>query len=77
MSKLLTDIAASSYDYEDEGQTRSIRFTASVGVTEFDHRDADEDLIRRADEALYDAKRKGKNRVIVKKRSVFGRLFHG
>jgi diguanylate cyclase (GGDEF)-like protein len=45
-----------------EGQ--SLRITASIGVAEADPRMAGiGDLLRRADQALYDAKREGRNRV--------------
>jgi diguanylate cyclase (GGDEF)-like protein len=37
----------------------------SVGVTEFREGDTLEDLLKRADEKLYQAKREGKNRVVV------------
>lgn len=42
------------------------RVTISLGVAQLSPLDAAEDLIRRADEALYDAKRAGRNRVCVK-----------
>jgi diguanylate cyclase (GGDEF)-like protein len=40
------------------------RFTVSCGIAECSAGDTAESLIRRADQALYDAKRQGKNRVI-------------
>lgn len=39
--------------------------TVSVGVTELREGDTPEELLRRADEKLYQAKREGKNRVVV------------
>ncbi len=42
-----------------------LRVTASIGVAIVDHRDkTPEDLIKRADEALYEAKNNGRNQVI-------------
>jgi len=45
-----------------------IGITVSMGIGHFDGKDIDlsyKDLIQRADEALYAAKRKGKNRIEV------------
>lgn len=39
--------------------------TVSLGVAQYRHGDAVEDLTRRCDEALYKAKRAGRNRVVV------------
>jgi diguanylate cyclase (GGDEF)-like protein len=72
--QLVESIAASSYDYDLLGKRETVRFTVSCGLTDLQPNDSEEDLIKRADEALYEAKRKGKNRVITKKRSLFGSL---
>ena len=41
------------------------RVTASVGITEYRQGDTIQQLLDRADRALYDAKRTGRNRIVV------------
>lgn len=54
-------ISNHSVEYED----RKINVTASFGVTEMrEGVDRPEDLIREADERLYEAKRTGKDKVV-------------
>jgi diguanylate cyclase (GGDEF)-like protein len=74
MREVVAGIASSSYEYELLGKKERVRFTVSCGLTDLQDGDTEETLIQRADEALYDAKRKGKNRVIVKKRSALKSL---
>ena len=57
-----------AYEYVVDGQKRFVTFTFSGGVTAFEPGDTAESIIKRADEALYDAKRRGKKRVEVKGR---------
>ena len=52
-----------SYEFEDAGQRRFVTFTFSGGVTASVAGDTAESIVKRADEALYDAKRRGKKRV--------------
>jgi len=51
-------------EMELEGGLR-IRQTVSIGVATWDQRESPEELERRADEAMYEAKRLGRNRVVV------------
>jgi diguanylate cyclase len=46
----------------------SFKVTVSCGVSEFSAGDTPASLLQRADDALYEAKRSGKNRVVVKAR---------
>jgi diguanylate cyclase (GGDEF)-like protein len=41
------------------------KVTVSFGVTEFRGNDTEDSLIKRADDAMYEAKKKGRNRVEV------------
>jgi diguanylate cyclase len=68
----LTDVLrkiAPSYEYELGGEKRSVTFTFSGGVTEWASGDTPESIVKRADEALYDAKRMGKHRIESRSRS--------
>ncbi len=49
-----------NYTFEDVGKV-----TVSFGLTEFKENDTEDSLIKRADDAMYEAKKKGRNRVEV------------
>lgn len=76
-TKVLENVASRSYDYEEDGAVKSVRFTVSCGLTQLTDSDGVDDLIGRADQALYDAKQKGRNRVSVKRVSRLARLLGG
>jgi len=64
-SEMLERLAATSYDYEIAGGVASISFTASCGLAECGSDEPADSLLRRADEALYEAKKNGKNRAVL------------
>ncbi len=72
---VLEQIAGRSFEYEEESVTKSVRFTVSCGVAQLAAADDERDLIQRAGQALYDAKRSGRGRVVTKERSTLGALF--
>ncbi len=74
-STSLREMAAVSYEFERDGLPHRLSFTASCGVTEFSPKDKPEDVLARADAALYDAKRWGKNRVEIRRASALQSLF--
>lgn len=53
--------AIENYNFEFKGQ--KIKITVSIGITSVGINDSFESLIQRVDEALYEAKSKGRNRV--------------
>jgi diguanylate cyclase len=58
--KLLEDLAQSDWEVDP---TTKLRFTASMGIAEWQSGDAPERLIERTDKALYRSKHEGRNRV--------------
>jgi diguanylate cyclase (GGDEF)-like protein len=67
-TELLAKIAQSSYEYQKDEEICAVAFTVSCGMAEFTLDETGEDLLRRADEALYSAKRTGKNKVVLAKK---------
>jgi diguanylate cyclase len=77
LAALLHDIASRSFDYDANGETRSIRFTVSCGIAQLTAHETPQALVARADHALYDAKSQGRNRVVARRAgSRLSRLFH-
>ena len=74
LSELVVRIASTRYRYAQGSDSKYVSFTVSVGVAEHARGESPEDLVRRADEALYRAKHQGKNTVVVKRRNLFGLL---
>jgi diguanylate cyclase len=74
MTQVVGEIATRSFEYLQDGETRTVRFTTSAGAAEWNPGESSHDLMRRADEALYVAKRTGRNKVVVKRRSLIGSL---
>lgn len=74
LSQVLEEIATRSFEYEMNGERRSVRFTVSCGVSQLTSHDSESDLVQRADQALYEAKNKGRNRVVTRKPSRLARL---
>jgi len=50
-----------NYSFQDAG-----KITISLGVTEFKHNETEESFLKRVDEALYEAKDSGRNKVVIK-----------
>ena len=48
-----------------ESDTKDIKVTISMGIYEMKENDSDEDLLKKADKALYQAKNTGRNKVVV------------
>ena len=67
-TELLAKIAGCTYEYKKDIEKCTVSFTVSGGLAEFSPDDTAEELIRRADQALYEAKRTGKNRTVTGKK---------
>ncbi len=77
-SILMEKIEKTRFDCTDaEKGSVGISLTASCGLAEYALGESAMDLIRRADEALYEAKRTGKNRVSTKRRRLIGAFYEG
>lgn len=61
--KICETFSSNRYVVEGDSIYRTVKFTVSMGVSELRRNDNVQQFIRRADEALYLAKRTGKNRV--------------
>ena len=65
---------ALDYVFKIDGDEQRLRFTCSAGVTEVNAGEAVDDTVKRADRALYEAKRAGKNRAIGRRKGLFAFL---
>ena len=72
--ELLTTISAAVYEFDHHGKHERLSYTMSAGATEVASSDTAESIVKRADEGLYDAKKRGKNCVVCKKSSIFNRI---
>jgi diguanylate cyclase len=77
-SALLKNIESMKIDCIGEHKSKArVSITASCGVAEYALGENVKDLIRRADEALYEAKRAGKNQVATKRRPLLSAFYEG
>lgn len=74
LKQLLAEIAATPYEYEVMGRREQVSYTVSCGLTDLIPGDTEEVFVKRSDDALYEAKKRGRNRVVTKKRSITGRV---
>ncbi|MGC4085898.1 MAG: GGDEF domain-containing protein [Vicinamibacterales bacterium] len=74
LKKLLMDIANSSYEYDVLGRKEKVHFTVSCGLVDLEAGESEDMFLKRADDALYEAKKKGRNRVVARKRGLLGRV---
>ncbi len=65
--QLLANIAQSQFEYAEGEEVRSVRLTLSCGMSELLLGDKPDDLMRRADKALYQAKSRGKNCLVTRR----------
>jgi len=74
MTATLKRIAGLDYVFTIGGEEQRLRFTCSAGVTEFNPSEGADDTVKRADRALYEAKRAGKNRAVGRRKGLFAFL---
>jgi diguanylate cyclase len=75
LGEVFRTLASKQFAYDADDGERAVRFTVSAGMADSVAGDTAESLIRRADEGLYEAKRAGKNRIVVRKKSRLAALF--
>ncbi|HEV8394066.1 MAG TPA: GGDEF domain-containing protein [Vicinamibacterales bacterium] len=75
LARVLQELAARPFTYDGAEGPQSVCFTLSAGVAESGAGDTLDTLVRRADEALYQAKKRGRNRVVVQSRGRLASLF--
>jgi diguanylate cyclase len=71
MAATLKRIAGLDYVFTVDGSEQRLRFTCSAGITEFQSGESPDDAVKRADRALYEAKRSGKNRALGRRKGIF------
>ncbi|HSW39659.1 MAG TPA: GGDEF domain-containing protein [Acidobacteriota bacterium] len=77
-SRLLKSFSERHFDCANAGESdASISLTLSCGVAEYALGESVTDLVKRADEALYEAKRMGKNMIKVKRRPLMSAFYEG
>jgi diguanylate cyclase len=74
MSATLKRVASLDYVFTVDGAEQHLRFTCSAGLTEFSTGENVEDTVKRADRALYEAKRSGKNKAVGRRKGLFAFL---
>jgi len=72
--ELLAQVAGGVYEFDHNGRGERLSYTMSAGATETTAGDTPEQVIKRADEGLYEAKRRGKNCLVSKKSSLLTRI---
>ena len=74
MAALIKAVSQTAFTFDDAQPDARINVTATCGLAEFDPGETVEDLTNRADQALYDAKRAGRNCVRARKKGVLSGL---
>jgi diguanylate cyclase len=73
LAAVLAEISTRTFEYDAGDTSRSVQFTMCCGAAELTSGESDEDLLKRADDALYEAKRTGRGTLVVKKRGLINR----
>lgn len=61
----ISNLATTEFQFESNGTKRPIKATVSCGLAEFRSEDDKDRLVRKANDAMHEAKNEGKNRVVV------------
>jgi diguanylate cyclase (GGDEF)-like protein len=75
LTRVVQELASRPFAFDGPDGPQSVSFTLSAGIAESAAGDTVASLVRRADAALYQAKKRGKNRVAVQSRGRLASLF--
>jgi diguanylate cyclase len=74
LKDILRTIAGSVYEFDHEGRIERLTYTLSAGAAESTAADSADAIVKRADEGLYEAKHRGKNRIVCRRHTLFSRI---